>query len=49
MGDQTMVDDSVRKTWELDHTQFRLSNPRWQAFLDHDFWTTTSRPTPANG
>jgi len=27
------MDDSVRKTWELDHVQFRLSNPRWLAFL----------------
>ncbi|KAG6040393.1 hypothetical protein E4U41_000677 [Claviceps citrina] len=33
-GSQTVVDDSVRKTWELDHTQFRLDNPHWKAFLD---------------
>lgn len=28
--DETVVDASVRKTWELDHTQFKLANPRWQ-------------------
>ncbi|KAH8811098.1 hypothetical protein F5884DRAFT_781170 [Xylogone sp. PMI_703] len=33
-GDQTLVDTSVRKTWELDHTQFQLVNPVWKPFLD---------------
>ncbi|ATY63069.1 hypothetical protein A9K55_009334 [Cordyceps militaris] len=33
-GHQTVVDDSVRKTWQLHHTQFRLANPHWQAFLE---------------
>lgn len=30
---QTVVDTSVRKTWELDHTQFALANPAWQAYV----------------
>lgn len=29
-----MVDTSVRKTWELDHSQFKIANPRWQDYLD---------------
>ncbi|SPO07753.1 uncharacterized protein DNG_10448 [Cephalotrichum gorgonifer] len=32
-GDETVVDTSVRKTWELDHTHFKLTNPRWPVFL----------------
>ncbi|ETS04714.1 hypothetical protein M419DRAFT_73614 [Trichoderma reesei RUT C-30] len=32
-GDQTLVDKSVRKTWELDATQFECTNPSWPAFL----------------
>ncbi|KAI1768080.1 hypothetical protein GGR53DRAFT_525222, partial [Hypoxylon sp. FL1150] len=31
-GDDTVVDTSVRNTWELDHTQFKCSNPQWQAY-----------------
>ncbi|KAH7119313.1 hypothetical protein EDB81DRAFT_667473 [Dactylonectria macrodidyma] len=33
-GDETVVDTSVRKAWELDHTQFRLCNPGWDKFLN---------------
>ncbi|KAK7403543.1 hypothetical protein QQX98_010678 [Neonectria punicea] len=43
IGDQTVVDDSVRKTWELDSSQFRLANPRWQAFLDGDILAAASQ------
>ncbi|KAI1503714.1 hypothetical protein F5X99DRAFT_406714 [Biscogniauxia marginata] len=32
-GDETVVDTSVRKTWELDRGQFRISNPAWDSFL----------------
>ncbi|XXH00494.1 hypothetical protein Hte_006840 [Hypoxylon texense] len=32
-GDETVVDTSVRKTWELDATQFKCSNPEWVAYL----------------
>ncbi len=32
-GDQTLVDTTVRKTWELDHLQFQLMNPTWKPFL----------------
>lgn len=32
-GDQTLVDTSVRKSWELTHTQFHLMNPEWDAFF----------------
>lgn len=33
-GDDTVVDESVRKTWQLDAGLFRCSNPAWTAFLD---------------
>lgn len=33
-GDDTVVDESVRKTWQLDPSLFRCSNPAWPAFLD---------------
>ncbi|KAI0897735.1 hypothetical protein F4806DRAFT_459701 [Annulohypoxylon nitens] len=33
-GDETVVDTSVRDTWELDHTQFKFANPRWNSFVD---------------
>ncbi|KAH9893021.1 hypothetical protein F4778DRAFT_772644 [Xylariomycetidae sp. FL2044] len=31
--DQTLVDTSVRNTWELDPTQFRITNPAFAPFL----------------
>ncbi|RYP13933.1 hypothetical protein DL767_010525 [Monosporascus sp. MG133] len=33
-GDQTVVDTSVRKTWELNTEQFRCSNPAWNPYLN---------------
>ena len=33
-GSETIVDESVRKTWELDPSQFSLSGPTWPAVLD---------------
>ncbi|KAF1958927.1 hypothetical protein CC80DRAFT_546245 [Byssothecium circinans] len=30
-GDRTVVDTSVRNTWELDSTQFCLANPAWKS------------------
>lgn len=30
-GSQTIVDESVRKTWELDPTNFRFGNPDWHS------------------
>ncbi|KAK6954149.1 hypothetical protein Daesc_004111 [Daldinia eschscholtzii] len=32
-GDKTVVDTSVRNTWELDHTQFSVANPAWKAYI----------------
>ncbi|KAI0595065.1 hypothetical protein F4775DRAFT_391464 [Biscogniauxia sp. FL1348] len=32
-GDETVVDTSVRDTWELDQSRFRISNPKWDCFL----------------
>jgi hypothetical protein len=32
-GDETLVDLSVRKTWELDVSQFQTTNPAWDAYL----------------
>ncbi|KAI1308254.1 hypothetical protein F5Y03DRAFT_350483 [Xylaria venustula] len=33
-GDQTVVDVTVRRTWELSFDDFRLTNPAWPSFLD---------------
>lgn len=32
-GTETIVDTSVRKTWELNHDQFELRNPEWQQYM----------------
>ncbi|KAK2018347.1 2OG-Fe(II) oxygenase [Colletotrichum eremochloae] len=32
-GNNTLVDTSVRNTWELENHQFELLNPEWPAFL----------------
>ncbi|KAI1641069.1 hypothetical protein F4809DRAFT_587232 [Biscogniauxia mediterranea] len=32
-GDETVVDTSVRDTWELDRSRFQISNPKWDWFL----------------
>ncbi|KAH6625191.1 hypothetical protein C7974DRAFT_376744 [Boeremia exigua] len=32
-GDETLVDESVRKTWDLDLTEFECCNPKWQFAL----------------
>lgn len=34
MGQQTIVDTTVRQTWELSAADFELKNPAWQGFLD---------------
>lgn len=38
-GEETIVDTSVRKTWEIDATKIRLCNPSWpaarQRILEH--------------
>jgi hypothetical protein len=33
-GSHTVVDASVRKTWELDFTSFECRNPAWVVYLD---------------
>ncbi|KUI55593.1 hypothetical protein VP1G_02971 [Cytospora mali] len=33
-GDETVVDSSVRLTWELNHDEFRITNTAWSGFLD---------------
>lgn len=32
-GDKTLVDTSVRRSWELDTTQFQCRNPAWKSYL----------------
>jgi hypothetical protein len=32
-GEQTIIDISVRNTWELDATQFELRNPAWPKYI----------------
>ncbi|KAF4994983.1 hypothetical protein FGRMN_5430 [Fusarium graminum] len=33
-GDKTVVDTSVRNTWELDASKFELANSEWPSFFD---------------
>jgi hypothetical protein len=33
-GAQTIVDTSVRRTWELDPSEFECQNPAWKGFVD---------------
>lgn len=42
-GDKTLIDDSVRKTWELDNTRFRIGNSHWQDFLDNHILARASQ------
>ncbi|KAI1121317.1 hypothetical protein F5Y10DRAFT_256528 [Nemania abortiva] len=32
-GDKTLIDTSVRDTWELDTSKFSIANPAWSAFI----------------
>ncbi|RYC64267.1 hypothetical protein CHU98_g1956 [Xylaria longipes] len=32
-GDKTLIDTSVRNTWELDASDFSIANPAWSAFV----------------
>lgn len=32
-GEETLVDTSVRNTWELDISKFKLTNPAWDTFV----------------
>ncbi|KAI1793099.1 hypothetical protein LXA43DRAFT_1002796 [Ganoderma leucocontextum] len=34
MADRTLVDKSVRDTWEIDGKRVQFENPAWQSFLD---------------
>jgi hypothetical protein len=33
-GEETIVDTSVRKTWEVSPGEFELKNPAWQPFVE---------------
>ena len=33
-GTETLVDESVRKTWEIDAARIRFGNERWQNYLE---------------
>jgi hypothetical protein len=32
-GERTLIDKSVRNTWELDASQFTVAGPKWDAWL----------------
>lgn len=34
-GSETVIDTSVRNTWELDDTEFECRNPAWAASVEH--------------
>ena len=33
-GEETLVDDAVRKSWQLNPDRFRLGNPMWDSMVD---------------
>ena len=33
-GTETVIDESVRKTWQIDAARVQCLNPRWQSCLD---------------
>ena len=34
-GQETIVDTTVRSTWELDPSQFTITNPQWSSHLEN--------------
>ena len=34
-GQETIVDTTVRNTWELDPSQFTITNPQWDSHLEN--------------
>lgn len=44
-GEETIVDTSVRNTWELNPDQFQINSPDWQLVL----WEATRRAAAALG
>ena len=34
MGNQTLVDETVRKTWEIDADRITFKNPAWSGWVD---------------
>ena len=34
-GQETIVDTTVRNTWELDPSQFTITNPQWNSHLEN--------------
>lgn len=34
LKDQTVIDESIRKTWELDSSELTLTNPAWSKYLN---------------
>ena len=48
-GEETVVDTSVRNTWELDASQFRLANPDWDDFLHGTLLKTATKKLGLSG
>ncbi|POS71299.1 2OG-Fe(II)oxygenase [Diaporthe helianthi] len=42
-GDDTVVDESVRRTWHLDASLFHCSNPAWPSFVETVLHDTTQK------
>jgi hypothetical protein len=34
MGSSTIIDENIRKTWEIDSNKFNITNPAWEELLD---------------
>ena len=34
-GQETLVDTEVRRVWQLEPKQFKLTNPAWKSFIDN--------------
>jgi hypothetical protein len=35
LKDQTVIDTTVRRTWELDNSRFECQNPRWPVYVEN--------------
>lgn len=41
-GTKTLLDDTIRKSWELECADFSITNPTWQTYLDSLLFSTYS-------
>ena len=48
-GEQTIIDTSVRCTWQLNPSLFSITNPKWEKKLQHSgIWLLLDKQKPHN-